>query len=305
MFDPQRIRSVLQVTFAAAAILLGGVLQVSSQKEEKPEGGSIVFAVLDDGKSIEPIGIIKNGKMAEVVTDNSDADLKAINSYLSSGKSYSIVFGGSKDGTVNVVSKNQGDCAGLSAEVNSKPVRAKLKGFVMALATDLLVKDRTAVRRLPTKTERAEIEKLVRAEFIKQKVPAAAAQKLQYHNLTAIDLDSDGRIEFIGTFWVESKKAERSTLFFIVESSQEGPLRIELGEFNKYGPDEVMSGEMKHLDEGIYHNLLLDYFDIDGDGVDEIFTTAQAFEGRNFQVYKKEGGRWKKSFDSYNYRCGF
>ena len=42
--------------------------------------------------------------------------------------------------------------------------------------------------------ERGEIESLVRAEFVKQKVPAAAAKNLKYHNLTAIDVNADGTL---------------------------------------------------------------------------------------------------------------
>jgi hypothetical protein len=51
--------------------------------------------------------------------------------------------------------------------------------------------------------------------------------------------------------------------------------------------------------------LLLDIFDTDGDGVSEIFTIDQAFEGNNFNVYKRDKDEWSKILETYNYHCGY
>ena len=66
-----------------------------------------------------------------------------------------------------------------------------------------------------------------------------------------------------------------------------------------------MSGDIKNIDEGIYHELLLDVFDVNGDGVAEIFTNTASFEGAGFGVYSRSGGKWTKSFDGSNYHCGY
>ena len=66
-----------------------------------------------------------------------------------------------------------------------------------------------------------------------------------------------------------------------------------------------MSGDIKDLDTGILHELLLDVFDIEGDGVSEIFTIGQAFEGNNYYAYRKEGTTWKRIFETYVYRCAY
>ena len=66
-----------------------------------------------------------------------------------------------------------------------------------------------------------------------------------------------------------------------------------------------MSGDLKDVDNGILHELLIDTFDYDNDGIAEVFTTTQAFEGRNFQVYRRQSGKWMSVFKSYNYRCGY
>lgn len=161
-----------------------------------------------------------------------------------------------------------------------------------------------AVRRLPTAVERAEVEKLVRSEFIKQKVSDNAVQKLNYHNLTAIDIDRDGTAEMVGSFWVNPKADSRATLFFVAEKTGDD-YQMSYAEFNEYTTDKVMSGDVKDLDNGIYHTLMLDYMDIDRDGTGEIITTSQSFEGRNFAVYGKQAGKWGKIHESYNYRCAF
>jgi len=66
-----------------------------------------------------------------------------------------------------------------------------------------------------------------------------------------------------------------------------------------------MSGEIKSVDEGVYHELLLDTFDYDGDGTAEIFTYTQSFEGAGFDAYRRSGGKWVRAFDYANYHCGY
>ena len=41
------------------------------------------------------------------------------------------------------------------------------------------------------------------------------------------------------------------------------------------------------------------------DGVKEIFTIGQAFEGNNYYVYKRTGEKWAKVFETYRYHCAF
>ena len=66
-----------------------------------------------------------------------------------------------------------------------------------------------------------------------------------------------------------------------------------------------MSGDIKNVDEGVYHELLLDAFDYDGDGTSNVFTYVQSFEGAGFNVYNKSGGKWIKAFEGSNYHCGY
>ncbi|MGD9589449.1 MAG: hypothetical protein AB7Q37_13630 [Pyrinomonadaceae bacterium] len=293
----------------AAFILTTATVPVIAQRARTaaPKLKPVVFAVLDDGKTLEPIAFITNGKLSGSEEGQGGLfDGDALKAYFAPKKSYSIVFGGSADGKTVVVKRNTGECSGTSAETISTPVKARLKGFVMALATSAPVTLKApAFRRLPTPAERSSAESLVRTEFLKQKLSTEAANKIDYHNLTAIDVDRDGKAELVGTFWAVPKENERATLFFIAEQDANGKYAMTLSEVEHYTVEKIMSGDVKDLDQGIYHTLLLDYMDVDGDGVGEIFTTAQAFEGRHFETYKRAEGKWKSVSTSYNYRCGY
>ena len=174
----------------------------------------------------------------------------------------------------------------------------------MALATNIAVKKTPSVRRLPTADERAAIEELVRAEFKKHKVSASAIRQLRYHNLTAVDTDRNGTAELIGSFWVAPSIKNRRLLFFVAEKAGD-KYAFTYSQYEDLKSADVMSGDMKDIDNGILHELFIESFDYDNDGVAEIFTTTQAFEGRNFEVYRRNGNGWASVFKSYNYRCGY
>ena len=281
------------------------VISISAQRQRtvapaKPP--TAVFAVLDSGKFIEPIGRLEKGKLVPY-GDNSEFP-----KLLYAAKTtYNLIFGGVVDGKVSVSKSLIGtECAGNTAEVTASPTKAKLSTFVMGLATNLPYTTKlTFYRRLPTAAERSEIEALVKAEFKKNGVTAAAAEKIHYHNLTAIDVNGDNIAELVGTFWSEPAKDDRRLLFFIAEKGAGGAYLFAHKNYAALKTTDIMSGDTKDVDEGILHEMLIDSMDIDGDGTAEMFTTTQAFEGRNFHVYKKSGGKWTSILNSYNYRCGY
>jgi hypothetical protein len=220
--------------------------------------------------------------------------------------SHNLIFGGAASGTVTVKTSNpKSDCAKNLAEVSAQSAKAKLKGFVMSLATNQnTAKTNSGVRRLPTAGERAEVESLVRAEFAKQGVTARVLNNLKYYNLTALDVDGDGKAEMVGSFWVESSAKERNLLFFIAEKDNGAKYKFGYSEYKKFTPAEMMSGELKDLDE-LGGESLLDTFEYSGDKVAEVFTISKAFEGNNFYVYSRKDGKWIRVFEGYNYHCAY
>lgn len=287
---------LLLVLLFAVSISLAQKPRPKPTPPAKPR--TAVFAVMNSGKSIEPIAFISNGKLVEANAQNFGA------TYYKPKTSYTGVFGGVSSGKFNVTKAMTGECSGNRGD-GTFSSKAKLSDLVMALATSAKVGGGNGVRRLPTAAERTEVEKLVKAEFTKHKVSAAAQRDLRYQNLTAMDVDKDGRAELIGSYWLAPSAKDRRLLFFIADKDAAGKYSFGFSEYQHVTPDKVMSGDVKDTDKGIYHELLIDALDYDSDGVSEIFTMIQAFEGNNFHAFRRQGGKWVKSFESYNYHCAF
>ena len=295
----------MKKTITPILLMLSLVLPIFAQKTTTKPVTRVIFAVLNDGKMLEPLAKVENGKLMQTVSGGDDgAILTAFNkTYYKPKTAYNLIFGGNVAGTATVIKNDpKAECSSNMAEAISKSSKAKLKGFVMALATNIKPTKTFGVRRMPTPAERVEVEKLVTAEFAKNKV---AVKTLRSHNLTALDVDNDGKIEFVGTYWVATSANERAMLFFIADMVRGGKLSFSHSEFEKVDKEGVMSGEIKHLDEGIYHELLLDVLDYNDDGVAEIFTYTQAFEGASFYVYQRNEGTWERVLETSNYHCGY
>jgi len=268
---------------------------------------SIVFAVVNDGKSLEPIVNIEGGKIVEITSSEQNGWKDFTKTYYKPKTAYNLIFGGSVNGKSTVVSAApDSDCAANMATATTVSTKGKIGGMVMALATDLTTKKGlTGTRRMPTQAERTEIENLVRAEMSKNKISAANLKGLRSHNLTALDVDNDKTPEFVGSYYLPTTKTERALLFFIAEKGKSGKYELTHANFETIKQNDVMSGEIKDVDSGMLNELLLDVLDIDGDGTAEIFTIGQAFEGNNFQIYKREAGKWMSLKEIYNYHCGY
>ena len=196
----QRHRMWLIVIVAILTLFSGTVLSQNSSST-KP----LISAAINDGKTLEPIAYLSGGKLSPTVSGSDAMNIIVAfdRSYYPKGKVYSLIFGGKSTGTSTVVSSNaKSDCSRNMATVTTKTSGTALKGNVMALATNAqLAKPGSGVRRLPTTSERAEIEALVKAEFMRNGVSEAVANDMRYLNNTGLDVDSDGKAEFVGTYW--------------------------------------------------------------------------------------------------------
>jgi hypothetical protein len=269
----------------------------------------IVFAVLNDGKTLEPIALIDKGKLVTTIDggDENKVKIQFAKTYYKPKTTYRLIFGGANDGIVTInSSKPTEECVSTLAEVSTKSTKAKLGGFVMALATNAPPTMAKSSRRQPTAGERAEIVSLVRAELSKQKVTADALKNLKFHNMTALDVESDGNAEIVGTSLVETSPTSRAVLFFIADKNKFGKYAFGFSEFKNINQDEMMGGsDIKAVDTGIYSELLLDVLEYTGDKTGEIFTYTQGLEGNGFNAYKRSGGKWVREFEASYYHCAF
>ena len=270
----------------------------------------VIFAVLNDGKSVEPIGYI-GSKGAITTAIDGASERKVLNAfhknYFAKGRAYPLIFGGKSAGTVTVVSSDpRGECVNYLGTVTTKTTRTPLKGNIMGLATNAkATQSGSGVRRLPTPAERAEVEALVRSEFQKNGVPETATGNLRSHNLTALDVDSDANAELVGSYWVDLTPTDRGLLFFIAQRGTDGKYGFGHSEYRKVAQSETMSEDIKDVDSGVYHERLLDIFDVDGDGVAEVFSYIMSFESAGFNVYKRKTTGWALHFEGANYHCGY
>ncbi len=290
--------------FTVGLIILSLTL-ISFAQKTKP----IIFAVINDGKTIEPIAHIEGKKLVKTVTgDESLESKKQFNqTYFKAKSRYKLIFSGLNSGVVTVKKSDpNADCSSNMAEVGVDGKDVKLNGFVMALATDFRTnKTASGIRRLPTPNERGTFNGLIKKEFAKKKVTTQQLQTLKYHNLTAVDVDDTGIVELVGSFWVELSPTQRGLMFMIVDIEKNGKFTMNLSKYSGIKQSEVMNEEIKTIDAGIYHELLLDYFDYDNDGISEIFTIVQGFEGNSFNVYERKKDQWVLAYEFSNYHCGF
>ncbi|HEY0049339.1 MAG TPA: hypothetical protein VGB68_08655 [Pyrinomonadaceae bacterium] len=291
-------------SFACLLIINLSISAIYGQKA-KP----IIFAVLNDGKTLEPIALIEKGKLVPASDGGDEAKIKTqfTKTYYKPKTSYRLIFGGAVGGAVTVKSSDPtAECASNLAEVSTQSTKTKLSGFVMALATNAPPNSAISSRRQPTPDERAEISSLVRAEFVKQKAAASALKNLKFHNMTALDVENDGKAEIVGTALVETSPTSRAILFFIADKNKAGKYAFGFSEFKAMTQEEMMSGAaITAIDIGVYCELLLDVLEYDGDKTGEIFTYTQGLEGNGFNAYRRSGGKWIRAFEGSNYHCGF
>lgn len=311
---PQRMLLIAFTTLSLACVLLGGqVAAVESSAQQR----AVVFAVFGAGgrgipARMEPILLLEGGALKEPVSGGSDA--AEINRFsgehYSKGRKYRLLSGGAEAGTATVIkSDREEECFRTGADVTLQS-DARLNKNVMALATtsnSLGLSARERARRTPTATERSQALELARAALKQKNVAASLLTNLQVINLTAIDLDRDGKYELAGSFVASkrTRKQERHVLFLLAATDGTN-YRTALSNYKKVGEADVMSGaSINAVNEGYYVEKLVEHLDVDGDGASELFTIAEGLEVVYYYIYKREQGAWKKVYEFGNYRCAF
>jgi hypothetical protein len=296
------------VGLIGAAVLLSATF-VAAQKAERPAAGRtatqpgqfVIFSVkkYEQSTQVEPIVVVRRGILSKPpVTEGDVPNVEAesknfIRQYFRPGRRLRLVFGGGDAGTLSVQKYIEPGCVGMYAEV-STDTSVKLGGQVQALATDseALVR-RETVRRAPTEAERAAAIELARAAFTRANVGSAPLKKMEVVNLTAVDLDRDERFELIGSFRVDrsgGNSTDFNTLFIIFEPATQG-FRPALTWSHRGG-------------EGDYSDRrLVDYLDLDGDGIAEVVAEGTYYESNDYIIYRKQQGRWRSVYQGGGGGC--
>jgi hypothetical protein len=163
-------------------------------------------------------------------------------------------------------------------------------------------------RRAPTNAERAAVMPLALAAFRQKGVAASLLPSMDTVNLTATDLNGDGKAELIGSFVVKKTKGgqERFVLFLLAEPDGNA-YKPALSNYERFTQKDMMSGASIDAigQTGVYTERLVDHLDLDADGTSEVVTMKLGLEGDGYTIYRKQQGRWQTLYEFSNYRCAF
>ena len=287
-----------RAAFALALLLAAHAPAGSAQRPARAaaQPGTVLFSVKKHEAQVtfEPVVIYRRGAYAKPPADDEAGSRAFARDYFRPGRRYRLLSGGAEAGALTAKKYLEPGCVGLVAEGTAE-TQVRLGGRVQALATDSQTLGGGAgSRRAPTEAERARAVDLGRAAYAKNGVGAALAARMQVVNLTATDLDRDGKAELVGSFLVEKKTGESVsdayTLFLIMEPAGDS-FRTAWEWFHK-------GYEAEYADRHF-----VDQVDLDGDGVGEVVAEGTYYESNDYVVYKRQQGRWRPVYQGGGGGC--
>ena len=258
---------------------------LTNNRRAPQDEGTVIFSVTKYGNEpafVEPIVIIRGGKYIAPPVDGPESVTKKFTeTFFHPGRRYRVVFGGGDAGTLSVVKEIEPGCIGLTAEVQLQ-TSARIGGQVEALAVSSDDIGRgESFRRAPTEEERAAALTIARRIYVQRRVTAALIKKMSTVNLTAIDLERDGKAELIGSFQIRDAKYISYDLFVIFEATAAGNYKAALSWYNR-GDEE--NYESRRLGDAV---------DLDGDGIAEVIVENSYYESNDYVIYKRQGVNWR------------
>ncbi|HWS87030.1 MAG TPA: hypothetical protein VN282_08705 [Pyrinomonadaceae bacterium] len=312
------LRAVVAAALVAASLLLArpGPRADASPRQQPAttQQESAVFLVSkgdEQGAQVEPVAVI-NGRRELSEPAAEGAGEGALAAFLARhyrpGAKYRLVFGGAEAGTLTIRAATPAECSPNAASADIASAAAKLGGNVMALATDGAHAPRTQVsRRAPTAAERTAAFRLVNNFLAGKGVRASViGRNTKTLNLTATDLDGDGREELVGSYVVKTAPKVRDTLFLVAAPQGQG-FGPALTKYARVNAREMMDpSAIDSVGEGgLGVEIYVEQLDVDGDGVGEVFTLSTSFEGTSYRAYRRQGNTWRGVYESYSYRCAY
>ncbi|HEY0431097.1 MAG TPA: hypothetical protein VGC61_04740 [Pyrinomonadaceae bacterium] len=263
---------------AKGAVMVGVV-----SRRDSPDG---------DG-TLDAIALVVNGKLRQPFPEyNEAAQAKFASQYFAAGKIYQLTFGGGEVGSATVKGFETG-CNNIHATATIED-NGKVPAHLLSIATDSTsLGKKPSARRAPSAAEREAAMKLVTQIYSSRGVSAALLRTLKITNLTATDLNGDGKFELIGSFVLETKAKARRDLFLIAEPAGDA-FKAALISFKAYklGAEGFDSAED-----------FVDQLDLDGDGVAEVFVLQHGFDAYGYAIYKKTNGRWRQVYTTTGDAC--
>ena len=283
---------LLLAVFVPVLVQRRGDAATAPQKQNQR---TVVFAVSGDSGDfyMDAIVIVDGKQLGPPFTaDQKDVQKNFADEYFAAGRQYRLTSGGGEAGRVTVKKWSEG-CNSIHAEVTAS-TSMHLGGQVKALATNSeSLGKTTSARRAPTVAEREALMALVKKIYAQHGVRAPLYRSMKVTNLTATDLDGDGKYEMIGSFMLAAKnKFERD--LFLIAKPQGALMRADFVKFQAYQPPA--EGFLSSID-------FVDQLDLDGDGVGEVFAVQGGFDAYGYSIFKKVKGRWRLIYSGGGDAC--
>lgn len=278
--------------------------------QPKKHNGIALFAVSQSQKVVflDPIVLIQSGRFTSPPTGNATtAQLtKFANTYYRADQKYRLLFGGGEAGNVTVKQWNlRRECSRTQATVHLDS-SAKISGKVMGLATNSKVlgrKERS--RRFPTEKEKDAIYALAAKNYRQKGLTESELKDLKRVNITATDLNGDGKAEIIGTFLVKKSNAAKiAHILFLIAEPTGKTYKVGASQYGQITARDVGGTEkLDELGESALAEILVDQIDLDKDGTAEVIIADLTAEGVAYKIFKKQKNLWRKAYEFYNLRC--
>jgi hypothetical protein len=270
--------------FTLAAAQSEPLILMTTRREGPPEPRLEAIALIDNGQFKTPAGV------------NNKDGVAFIKKYLPVGKEFFVVFGGGAAGTIKLTENGLG-CNGRIYAIGPFNPGAlgisRIRGQVHGLAINSDRVARSEIwRRAPSAAERLAAVDLAKSVFASQGLTRAQLAKMETVNLTAIDVDADNRAELVGTFMLRSPDPNRSPRYVFLIAEDEGPgsksYKTTFSSYRAFPNSEVFN---------IGEETLLDYLELDRDGVAEIVTSYSTERAAGYHIYRRGNGAWKLIYD--------
>src|SRR5262249_27011006 len=147
--------------------------------------------------------------------------------------------------------------------------------LVMGLATNSETLGRKNVsRRFPTNIERANVTEIGKNIFRQKGVPSAVLDKMQTINMTATDLNGDGRIEIIASFMVRTEQKSAAVHhLFVIAVAKGDTFDVDLLRYSRTTKGDLPEGtSLADIDQALLTEVFVDQIDLDGDKMGEVVT---------------------------------
>jgi hypothetical protein len=166
---------------------------------------------------------------------------------------------------------------------------------------------RPTARRFPTPAERITVNDLAGRIFRQKGVAATAVQDMKTINMTATDLNGDGKWEIVASFTVRTRaRTEAVHHLFLIAVAEDDGFDIDLMRYARTTKGDLPEGaSLDDVDEALLSEVLVDHVDLDGDKVSEVVTMTTNFEGATYKIYRKQKKQWANIYEYYSYRCAY